>query len=133
MLGSSKVNDMGSAGSDKNIFVDPVAPKPWTSLFSSLPKNAGVYTPRKFDIKCVNGVNIPPLEVIEAGTLFWKDQLVGFFLYKSPSFSTVNYHVKRAWKLNGSITMRFDNELFFFQFSCPEDRRRILESNPLII
>lgn len=50
--------------------VIPKASKLCLSLFSSLFKNASDYTPRKFETKCVKGVNIPPLEVIEVGTLF---------------------------------------------------------------
>lgn len=56
------------------------SPKTWSSLFTNIPCNVGVYTPRTFEIKCVDGVMIPHDEVIEVGSLFWKDQLIGFFL-----------------------------------------------------
>lgn len=93
----------------------------------------GDYAPRMFETNYVNGVNIPPLEVIKDGTLFWKDQLVGFLLGNALSYSLVKNVVKRVWKLKCSITMRYGNVLFFFQFTCPKDRQHILEVGPLII
>lgn len=43
----------------------------WTPLFSKLPKNAGVHSPRRFDKVEIEGVMIPPVEVIETGVDYW--------------------------------------------------------------
>lgn len=39
----------------------------WSSLFSLLPKNAGDFVPRSFDMVNKDGVLIPPPKVIQAG------------------------------------------------------------------
>ena len=61
----------------------------WSSLFSRLPRNAGTYVPRVFENVEVDGVLVPPDEVLQAGIDHWSDYLVGFFLDSNPAYHVV--------------------------------------------
>lgn len=50
----------------------PMAAPSWSSLFTKLPINAGVHTPRSFDNVEIKGIIIPPKEVIDDGVVYWK-------------------------------------------------------------
>lgn len=68
----------------------------WSSLFTKMPINAGVHSSRSFDNVEINGVMIPPNEVIETVVDYWKEFLVGFFLD-----SNRPYHLIKAKMQSG--------------------------------
>lgn len=61
----------------------------WSSLFKSLPKNAGTYTPRSFKADAIDGVFIPPGEVVQVGVKIWFKYFVGFFLDNAALYKVV--------------------------------------------
>ena len=82
----------------------------------------------------IDGVMIPPDEVILAGTEFWKDHLVGFFLDSSPpSYYMVKEHCARVWHIRGGLQVHMDRNLYYFKFSSPDERLRILSSEHAFI
>lgn len=86
-------------------------------------RNAGEYVPCSFDIEGVDGAMVPPMEVLEAGTIFWLEYLVGFFLLNSnPSYRDVRDHCGQRWNIRDWHQVQFDNSLFFFKFSGKEER-----------
>lgn len=58
---------------------------------------------------------------------------MGFFLNKRLSNSAMVYHLKKTWKLKGSIQVKSDGFLFLFPLSSVEDRCRILQGDPIIM
>lgn len=68
----------------------------WASLFTLKPHNAVEFSPCLFDLKAINGINIPHVEVIEAGSEFWHHQLVGFSLKETPPFLVVKYNLMKS-------------------------------------
>ena len=108
----------------------PSVPRPWTSLFSSKPRNAGIYEPVDFDIVEENGVMIPPPCVMQAGIEFWSEYVVGFFLDPIHRLRDVAAVCRRAWRLHGGLRVKLVDSLYYLLFSSPEERRRVLESEP---
>lgn len=52
----------------------PKWPSTWSSLFTKLPSNAGVHSPRVFDNVVHEGAMVHPSEVIQAGIdYYWLD------------------------------------------------------------
>lgn len=98
----------------------------WSSLFSSLPRNAGAFVPRSFDMVSVDGVMIPPPEVIQVGIGYWSKYLVSFFLDTNPYYSVVKDQYHRTWQSKGSLLVHMDNSMFFFKFSRSNECLRIL-------
>jgi hypothetical protein len=105
-------------------------PKPWSSLFSSKPRNAGVYEPVVFEIVEENGVMIPPPCVMQAGMDFWSGYVVGFFLDPKHRLRDVAAVCRRAWRLHGGLRVKLVDSLYYLLFSSPEERSRVLESEP---
>lgn len=56
---------------------DPLCPRPWSSLFTSLSCNAGVYTLSEFEM--VNDIMMPHPSVMQAVANYWSGFLVGSF------------------------------------------------------
>lgn len=52
----------------------------WSSLFTALSYNVGDYAPRSSDTVEIDGVKVPPDEVLQAGTDYWSDYLAVFSL-----------------------------------------------------
>lgn len=77
-------------------------------------------------LKLINGV---PEERIEV----WSEYLVGFFLDKLLSYSTVVAKLNSTWRLKGSVKVRSDGVLFLFEFTCAEDKNKILEADSIIM
>jgi hypothetical protein len=109
------------------------APAKWNSLFKAKPRNAGKHSPVCVPLIYDGHVLVPPDNVIKAGNEVWGEYLVGFFLDKPLSYMTVISHLKKIWKLKGSISVKSDGFLFLFNLSCDEDRRKIIESDPIIM
>lgn len=42
-------------------------------------------------------------------------------------------HLKRVWKLKGAISVKSDEILFLFNLSCEQDRKKIIESDQIIM
>lgn len=61
-----------------------------SSLFKSLPRNAGSFSPKTFDTVVIDGVNILPVEVIQEGVNHWSKYLVGFLDSSAPYQEVVN-------------------------------------------
>jgi hypothetical protein len=95
--------------------------------------NAGKYIPVDLVPVYENNMLVPPKVVLEAGDLIWKDSLVGFFLDKPLSYTAVVYRLKLLWKLKGSVRVKSDGTVFLFNFSCDDDREKILQCDPVII
>lgn len=74
-----------------------------------------------------------PEEVKTAGIQYWKGHLIGFFLDGNLSYSAVLTHLQRNWKLKGNMKVKSDSRNFYFEFSCHEDKLRILKSDPMFI
>jgi hypothetical protein len=107
-----------------------ITSKPWSSLFTSLPRNAGVYEPVEFDIVEENGVMIPPPIVMQAGIDFWSEYLVGFFLDPKQRLLDASAVCRKAWRLRGNLRVKLVDSMYFLLFSSPEDRSRVLEAEP---
>jgi hypothetical protein len=105
-------------------------PKSWSSLFTSMPRNAGVYEPVVFEIHEENGVKIHPPNVIQAGVDFWSEYVVGFFLDPKHRLPDVAAVCRRAWRLHGGLKVKLVDSLYYLLFSSPEERSRVLESEP---
>jgi hypothetical protein len=105
----------------------------WSSLFKSLPRNAGSYKPIHFDIPRDKPNTVLPDVVKEEGIKYWNDHLVGFFLDGTLSFLSVVNFLKRFWKLKGDVDFKSDGYNFYFKFSNHEDRDLVLESDPIFI
>jgi hypothetical protein len=105
----------------------------WSSLFKHKPKNAGKYVPVELFPQYEDNMLVPPKEVLEAGAKIWNDTLVGFFLDKPLSYTAVIQNLKIIWKLKGSVKVKSDGIIFLFNFTCDEDRCKILQSDPVII
>lgn len=54
----------------------------WSSLFTSLLRNTGEFSPTSFD---TDGAMVAPDEVLQAGIDYWSNYLVGFFLDSNPT------------------------------------------------
>lgn len=63
----------------------------------------------------------------------WNDYIVGFFLDRPLYFTAVVEHLKRLWKLKGSVKVKFNGTIFTFLLSSGEDKARILRGNPIIM
>jgi hypothetical protein len=113
--------------------VPPSSERSWTSLFKRIPKNAGKYIPVHLSPVYEDEVMVPPSEVIDAGASIWKETLVGFFLDKPLSYTAVISKLKALWKLKGTVTVKSDGILFLFNFSCSEDKNKILQCDPIIM
>lgn len=105
----------------------------WSGLFKQKPRNAGKFSPVPMNLTFSGEAMVPPEEVIQAGKEKWSEWVVGFFLDAPLSYLTVVQFLKFHWKLKGSIQVRFDGFLFMFNFSCLEDKNRILSADPIII
>jgi hypothetical protein len=105
-------------------------PKTWSSLFTSKPRNAGVYEPVDFVIVEENGVMIPPPCVMQAGLDFWSEYVVGFFLDPNHRLRDVVSVCRRAWRLQGGLRVKLVDSMYYLLFSSPEERSRVLESEP---
>jgi hypothetical protein len=108
----------------------PAIPKTWSSLFKSMPCNAGVYEPVEFDIVEENGVMIPPPCVMQAGLDFWSGYVVGFFLDPNHRLHDAAAVCRRAWRLQGGLKVKMVDSLYYLLFSSAEERCRVLESEP---
>jgi hypothetical protein len=104
--------------------------KSWSSLFKTMPRNAGVYEPVDFIIIEENGVMIPPPCVMQAGLDFWSGYVVGFFLDPKHRLHDVAAVCRRAWRLQGGLKVKLVDSLYYILFSSPEERSRVLESEP---
>jgi hypothetical protein len=107
--------------------------KSWSSLFSSLPRNAGAYIPIEFELVEVDGVMIPPPCVLQAGVEFWSDYLVGFFLDPHCRLTNAAMVLRRAWKIRGNLHVKLIDTMYYLKFSSSEDRRLVLEAEPSIV
>jgi hypothetical protein len=105
----------------------------WSSLFKRKPRNAGKFIPVDLSPIYEDEALVPPVEVIAAGAAIWKETLVGFFLDKPLSYTAVVQKLKYIWKLKGDVSVKSDGIIFLFNFSCCEDRRSILQSDPIIM
>lgn len=76
---------------------------------------------------------VPPPDVLKAGNEVWGGWLVGFFLDKPLSYMIVINHLKKLSKLKGDVSIKSDGTLFLFHLSCAEDRRRIIEADPIFL
>jgi hypothetical protein len=134
--------------SDATIHTAPIAPsivdirvsdgttnstKLWSSLFTSLPRNAGNYMPIDFDLVEENGVMIPPPSVMQAGEDFWSDYLVGFFLNPHHRLSFASTVLRRVWKLRGNLHVKLIDTMYYLKFSSSEERRLVLDAEPSFV
>ena len=76
---------------------------------------------------------VPPHEVVQAGIDYWSDYLVGFFLDSNPKYHVVKEQCNRQWHPKGSLLVHMDNSVYYFKFSRPEERQRILSQHPILI
>lgn len=51
----------------------------WSSLFSTLPKNAGEYLPRLFDTIEIDGAMVPADVVLATGVEYWNEERLHVF------------------------------------------------------
>jgi hypothetical protein len=107
--------------------------KSWSSLFTSLPRNAGVYVPIEFEMVEENGVMIPPPSVLQAGEEFWADYLVGFFLDSQHRLSSAASVLRRVWKLRGNLHVKLIDSMYYLKFSSSEERRQVLDAEPSFV
>lgn len=118
--GNAKLSTLGNIQSDpfQQFPSTPTveARTTWSSLFKSLPRNVGSFSPRTFGIIVIDGVNIPPTELIQEGVNHLSEFLVGFFLEFSTPYMEVREQCKRVWNLKDM-----------------KDKLRALETSPLII
>lgn len=71
-------------------------------------------------------------EEFEAGCREWKNALVGFFVGENVHFVLDINMVRKLWEVNGDVSVvSMDNGHFMFQFSCVEDKIRVLQSADL--
>lgn len=52
----------------------------------------GVYTPPSSETIEVDGVMVPPAEVVQVGISFWFEYLLEFFLVQNPRYHVVKEH-----------------------------------------
>lgn len=105
----------------------------WTSLFESLPKNAGTFSPRSFTTLDDDSVMVAPSEVIQAGVEYWTGYLVGFFWDSTPPYKDVHDLCNRVWKFRGRLCVQYVDTIYFLKFSNSDDRLHVLEADPIII
>lgn len=89
--------------------------------------------PVNFINEFVEDALVLPDSVQEASRSIWHDYVVGFFLDEPLSFTVVVQHLKRVWRLKGSIKVKSDGVVFMFLFSCEDDRRMIIQADPIIM
>lgn len=65
---------------ESQVSVEVPAIKKWTFLFRSLLKTTGTFSPSLFNTVMINGVSVPPAEVVQEGMSYRSDYLVHFFL-----------------------------------------------------
>ncbi|KAF9603430.1 hypothetical protein IFM89_036131 [Coptis chinensis] len=63
----------------------------------------------------------------------WSDYMVGFFVEKRLPFPLVKAAMARLWKIKGSYTISTDRELYYFKFNLDEDRKQVLDADPIFI
>lgn len=90
--------------------------RPKSSLFTNMPKNAAMHSPRCFNKVEIDGVLIPLVEAIEAGVQYWKDHLWAFSLIQILSTTLLRCVAIRFWSLKGEWA-----------------RQRILEADLILI
>lgn len=89
-LNSEAIQSFYTISSPSTTIPVDVLPK-WSSLFKALPRNAGSFSPRTFDMVVIDGVNVPAIEVVQEGVNYWSEYLVCFFLilpYRTGRFVT---------------------------------------------
>lgn len=97
------------------------------SLLTSGQSDAGRYIINNYKI----GDGLVALsEVIDVWKSLWKNCLVGSFQDKNLPCHVVIKHLLRVWKLKGTIKINYGKDTFYFNFSCLDDKARILESDP---
>lgn len=107
----------------------PNLPLIWSSLFTKMPSNAGVHTPRVFENVVLEGAMVPPSEVIQAGIDYWKDYLVGLFLDSKPDYHLVKVRYNQVWKPGGGLSVHIDNAMYYFKLSHSDEMQHILVSD----
>ncbi|KAF5204973.1 zinc ion binding / nucleic acid binding protein [Thalictrum thalictroides] len=103
----------------------------WSSLFKS--NSSFDVSLSKCETSLVDGIATVPQEIMEEGSKDWKDFLIGYFIDKKLPFHMVKNALTKTWKLKGSFTMTTDEDVFYFKFNAPEDKRMILEQGPVFI
>ncbi|KAF9590895.1 hypothetical protein IFM89_000151 [Coptis chinensis] len=104
----------------------------WSSLFQdgSSSNNTSL---RRFETHHVDGVVEIPANILEKGISMWKDYVVGFFVEKRLPFPLVKASLAKTWKIKGNYTISTDRELFYFKFHLDDDRKQVLEADPIFI
>lgn len=81
----------------------------------------------------MNEVPFPLQAVVDFGASFWEKTLIGFILDDGLPYAVVRRHLRAKWKLKSSLKVRFDNDLYHFDFGNDEERRMVLEVDLCII
>ncbi|KAF9619739.1 hypothetical protein IFM89_009081 [Coptis chinensis] len=104
----------------------------WRSLFAaeSSSRNTAL---RRFKTHQVDGKVEIPANILEKGVSMWSDYVVGFFVEKRLPFPMVKAAMARQWKVKGSYSISTDRELLYFKFNLDEDRKQVLEADPIFI
>ncbi|KAF5192107.1 Rna exonuclease, partial [Thalictrum thalictroides] len=81
----------------------------------------------------VDGVAEVPIDIVNLGLQEWSNSVVGFFVDRRLPYKLVKDSLTKMWKLKGSFTLTTDRELYYFNFSEDEDRKKIVEGGPVFI
>lgn len=107
----------------------PPALNSWSSLFKTLSKNAGTFSPFTFETEVIDGVCVSILD----GVNYWSYYLVGLFLDSSAPYKDMFDQCKCVWNLKGKLQVQYFNAMFYFEFANKVVKLRALKTNPLII
>ncbi|KAF5207958.1 hypothetical protein FRX31_002456 [Thalictrum thalictroides] len=96
--------------------------KPWNSILKTKPTSVGSQTLNFIPPVFKGGVLQIEEGIFEEGSKDWDETVVGFFLDKRLPYSIVKRMVEKRWNLQGDVEILLDGDLFYFNFSNPEDK-----------
>ncbi|KAF5198337.1 hypothetical protein FRX31_012077 [Thalictrum thalictroides] len=101
--------------------------KAWCSLLKDPPPSAGKEELLYVEPQVIDGILEIGEEILKEGAKEWAEKLVGFFLDKKLPFLIVKDAILKRWKPKGQVEVALDGYIFYFSFSCVEDKKEALD------